>query len=620
MSSARRRRFGSFLTVAALAGLCLAGLATPAQAATVNLFAAPSAVGTGDCSSPDNACTIDIAVTTANAASVTDEVVIKLAKGTYQLSAPDPALSITFAGPGLTFEPQSGTPTLSGTKTVSVLSIGATSNVTIAGLGIEFGESAGLGGGIQNSGTLTVEDSTFTGNAAGNGGAIANNSGATLTVQDSTFSHNTTTGVGGGAIINSGMATVMRSAIINNTAPINGGGINVQPGGTMTLANSTIANNTSAGLGGGFSNLGTLNLLGSTITDNAGSDGTAFASGNTNVTFAATILAGPSSGGTCNPANAAYVDGGYNLDDDGTCISPTSPATGSHNGTTTYGSSTYGAALGAYLADGLANNGGPTKTIALLNSPDPSTDVANPALDVVPPSFDLPVAIGGTSAACSLSDQRGVVPAAGSNCDIGAYLLQATKTELAASTETVGQNESVTYTAAVTPAPDGGTVSFNDGAGNPAAANCAAQGVANGKATCTVSYANLGSYSVTASYTGDEAKNNYAASATAAPTTTTVVDKTQPSKPRKVKGRIQGGKLRLSWNAPSDNVGIDAYRVLSKGKVVKSTTGSVRRASVTLTGRGGGFAIRAVDAAGNISPGSQKVKVRRVHGAYRIVK
>ena len=87
--------------------------------------------------------------------------------------------------------------------------------------------------------------------------------------------------------------------------------------------------------------------------------------------------------------------------------------------------------LDAYLADGLANNGGPTKTIALLNSPNPSTTLANPAFDVVPASFNLPVAVDGVSAACSLSDQRGVVPAAGANCAIGAYLLQATKTELA---------------------------------------------------------------------------------------------------------------------------------------------------------------------------------------------
>ena len=82
------------------------------------------------------------------------------------------------------------------------------------------------------------------------------------------------------------------------------------------------------------------------------------------------------------------------------------------------------------------------------------------------------------------------------------------------------QNASVTYTATVTPSSDGGTVSFNDGAGNPATAHCAAQSLSGGTATCTVSYANIGDYSVTATYSGDGAMNNYAVSAS---TTHTVV-------------------------------------------------------------------------------------------------
>jgi Bacterial Ig-like domain (group 3) len=516
--SVEGRRLGRVLAVA---GFCLlAGLATSAQAATDSLYAAPSAAGAGDCSSPADACSIVDAVANANAAPVADSVRIELARGIYRLSAPSPtALGITFAGPSLTLEAPSGTAILDGMKTVSLLSVGSTSNVTIDGLEIEFGASTGLGGGIRNSGTLTVKSSTFSSNSATNGGGIANDAGATLTVQDSTFSHNTTTSVGGGAIISSGAATVERSAIVNNAATLNGGGINVQPGGTVTVTSSTIAGNTSGFLGGALSNLGTLTVQASTIANNSGSDGAAIATGNANVTLAADIIAAQSSGGACNPANGTIVDGGYNLDDDGTCISPDSPATGSHNGTTAYGSSTYGAVLGAYLAGGLAGNGGPTQTFALLNSPKPSTTLANPAFDAVPASFDLPVAVDGVSAACSLSDQRGVVPAAGASCAIGAYLLQATKTVVTTSAARVGQNEAVTYTATVTPAPDGGTVSFDDGAGTPATAHCAAQGLStSGTATCTVSYAKSGDYPVTANYSGDGATNDYAASASTSQT------------------------------------------------------------------------------------------------------
>ncbi|MES1193524.1 MAG: hypothetical protein ABUM26_04310, partial [Solirubrobacterales bacterium] len=296
-------------------------MASPAQAATISLHAAPSAIGTGDCSSSANACSIADAVTSANGQSVTDSVRIALASGTYSLSAPTPtALAITFAGPELTIEAESGTPVLDGTDTVRLLSVGTTSNVTIDGLEIRDGGTTGLGGGIENGGTLTVIDSTFSSNRAGNGGAIANSVGATLTVQDSTFADNTATGVGGGAIISSGATTVERAALIDNIAPINGGAINVQPGGVVTVTSSTIAGNTSGGLGGGMSNLGTLTVQASTIANNTGSDGSAIAAGNANVTFAATIIAAQTSGGACSPANTAIVDGGYNLDTDGTCI------------------------------------------------------------------------------------------------------------------------------------------------------------------------------------------------------------------------------------------------------------------------------------------------------------
>jgi len=79
--------------------------------------------------------------------------------------------------------------------------------------------------------------------------------------------------------------------------------------------------------------------------------------------------------------------------------------------------------LDAYLADGLGNNGGPTRTIALLNSPNPSTTLANPAFAVVPASFDLPVAVDGGSSACAVADQRGVVGVAGADCAMVGSLL-----------------------------------------------------------------------------------------------------------------------------------------------------------------------------------------------------
>jgi hypothetical protein len=522
------RRSGRSLGLAALAGLCLlAGTATPAQAASDTLHAAPAAAGAGDCGSAADACSLATAITNANAAPIADSVRIVLAGGTYALSSPSPtALTITFAGPNLTLAAESGgsTPILDAAGAVRLLSVGATSTVTIDGLTLRAGATAGLGGGIDNFGGLAVTHSTLSGNRAANGGGIANEAGATLTVLDSTFSANTTTAVGGGAIVSTGVTRVERTAFLANTAPINGGAVNVQPSGTTTVSNSTLAGNTSGGLGGAFSNIGTLTVQASTITGNSASSGAVLAASNPNATFAADLIGAQASGDACNPANAAIVDAGYNLDEDGTCIAPDAPATGSHNGTTAYGSSTYAAALEAYLADGPADNGGPTQTIALLNSPDPSTPLANPAFAVVPASFDLPVSIlGGSSAACSVPDQRGIVPVPGASCAIGAYLLQATTTALSSSAATVEQNAAVTYTATITPAAHGGTVSFDDGAGNPATARCAAQSVSGGKATCTVSYPSVGRYPVTASYSGDGAGNNFAPAAPASTTQTVVV-------------------------------------------------------------------------------------------------
>jgi hypothetical protein len=48
------------------------------------------------------------------------------------------------------------------------------------------------------------------------------------------------------------------------------------------------------------------------MTDNTGSDGAAIATGNSNVTFAADMIAAQASGGACSPANTAIVDDGYN--------------------------------------------------------------------------------------------------------------------------------------------------------------------------------------------------------------------------------------------------------------------------------------------------------------------
>jgi Bacterial Ig-like domain (group 3)/FG-GAP-like repeat len=113
------------------------------------------------------------------------------------------------------------------------------------------------GGGIYNTGTLTVVGSTFSNNTAaangiGDGGGI-DNGGGTLTVINSTFANNTVRGGwGGGIAVDAGSATITNSTITGNSVGGGGGGISTvvpnsegvtSPGGTVTLANTIVSGN-----------------------------------------------------------------------------------------------------------------------------------------------------------------------------------------------------------------------------------------------------------------------------------------------------------------------------------------------------------------------------------------
>ena len=113
--------------------------------------------------------------------------------------------------------------------------------VSISGLTISNGVSAS-GGGINNAGTLTVTNSTFSSNSVNvQGGGIFN--GGTLTVTNSTFSGNSAAN-GGGICNDAGRTvTVANSTLSGNSARVGGGGIVNQVCATVTIANSTLRGN-----------------------------------------------------------------------------------------------------------------------------------------------------------------------------------------------------------------------------------------------------------------------------------------------------------------------------------------------------------------------------------------
>jgi len=171
------------------------------------------------------------------------------------------------------------------------------------------------GGGIWNAGTLTLMDSTVSGNSAPFGGGISNREGD-LTLVDSTFLGNSAEGCrgvgavvcsGGGGIWNSGTLTMLNSTVSGSTA---NWGAGIYNRGLPTLTNSTVSGNSAGFDGGGLLNFETLTLIDSTVADNiAGQSGGGIANEAGTLEVTNSTLSGNAAasagGGVFNPAGAA---------------------------------------------------------------------------------------------------------------------------------------------------------------------------------------------------------------------------------------------------------------------------------------------------------------------------
>ena len=210
--------FGAFAPVAAQA------------AAPTTLYVSQGGLDSGTCTSASPCATVSYALTKA-ASGATIEV-----SGTINdhLAITSPVTITTWpSGPA-------GSPAvLNGTANGHVVTVGAgVSGVTLGDLTIENGYSD-YGGAIDNGGTLTLSDSTVSGNA-GDYAGIYNTSA--MTIIDSTITKNSgaeSAGDGGG-IANVGTMTVIASTISGNT----NGGIYSGQGHTATLGATIVADNT----------------------------------------------------------------------------------------------------------------------------------------------------------------------------------------------------------------------------------------------------------------------------------------------------------------------------------------------------------------------------------------
>ncbi len=160
---------------------------------------------------------------------------------------------------------------------------------------LDNGSYNGLGGAINNQGTLVIRDSVISNNAANSfGGAIYNTGDLTLT--DTFFLNNHSSQADGGAIFNMGTATIESSTFRGNYTSYDGGAIfssgvlsvtnntfyqnspsAIESSGQLTILNSTLANNGGFGVisNGNYStgpNTGTLKIDNTILANNGSED------------------------------------------------------------------------------------------------------------------------------------------------------------------------------------------------------------------------------------------------------------------------------------------------------------------------------------------------------------
>ena len=363
----------------------------------------------GNCTNDD--CTLLEALNAANANA--DANTITFAPGvigtipnsvTVGLAITNP---VTIVGPGAQILAVAGK---TGTRVFNVTG----ANVRISGLTMKDATSGFNGGGITNSGQLTLSDCVISNNhnsgSVGSeldGGGIYNSAGATLTLTRCVLSGNGAQSYGG-AVYNSGTVAATDCSFSTNTAGVHGGAFwnnGAAGNANLTLTNCTLNANSCSGSGGAIFSSGynsghaTATLTNCTLDHNVASqyggaiysDGTE--NGNaaltvTNCTFNQnsaslgfggiaidgmnnnstgiatllirnTILRSGASGNNLNNDGGSITSGGYNLSNDSAGGDAAKGPGGLLNATGDQRNTDP-------LLDTLKNNGGTTNTVALL--------------------------------------------------------------------------------------------------------------------------------------------------------------------------------------------------------------------------------------------------------------
>jgi hypothetical protein len=399
------------------------------------------AIGNGLCEDSTGKCTLRAAIQEANANATDDTITFNIPitdpgynNGVWTINLisalPNLSTALAITGPGadkLTVQRMSSSPfrifnvTANGVVSLSGMTItngsaitspapdnGGGINKTGAGTlnitNCTISNNSGLtGGGINNgsSGTVNITTSIVSGNSAGDGGGIGS-SGGTVSLSGATVSGNNAnssagafsgSGHGGGILLINGTLSVSNSTLSGNLArdtggggnTINGGGIYVAAG-TANVTNSTLSGNSANMDGGGIYNLATLNVSNCTLTGNTATIGGGIYNANAGSATLKSNLVALNASITHN-FNGSFVTGGFNLigsnDGAGASFPPGNPnANNDFVGTNA-------APIDPKIDPaGLTNNGGPTKTIALLAGSPAIDKGSNVALPNTPLSTD----------------------------------------------------------------------------------------------------------------------------------------------------------------------------------------------------------------------------------------
>ena len=256
---------------------------------------------------------------------------------------------------------------------------------------------------LNNDNNLTVDCSNLIDMVVDSpGGAIhSTGSDGSLTIMESTISGNTAVNNGGGIFVDDHTATITDSTFEGNDSTTgDGGAIAIGSNGILDMTNSTVSNNEADSTGGGIYNAGaTSNIDNSTITANSANGGAGGVSNSGTLIVTNSIIANQALGGDCANTGTLTSDGG-NIESGTSCgfmsmgdLQDTDPLLGP-----------------------LANNGGKTDTHILLPG--------SPAID--------------NAADCMLMDDQRGESREENDCDSGSVEVQKATLTITKDTDPVG--------------------------------------------------------------------------------------------------------------------------------------------------------------------------------------